>query len=233
MPNQGSTQMLGSCSCPPDYCEVRDGPLAVDAEQMEACRIEAGARALTEQSREALEKKEGSRIDRDSLFVEMAELWSRRSTCLRGHTAAVIVRDRRPISVGYNGAPPGLPHCTEVGCEVDQRELEKYVERARAGQPPPSEEAIRAEALGATLERYGCQRTVHAELNAIAWAARAGIETKGATMYALSQPCLRCAQAIISAGITELVWKNEYRVQRLDLLEAAGVEVRRVDGRGD
>jgi dCMP deaminase len=186
------------------------------------------------------------RIDRNQLFMEMAELWSRRSTCLRGHTAAVIARPegieagdpRIPlpeflhsyrglhvVGIGYNGAPPGLPHCTEVGCDVGPSPTELIkpglVENFPLGAYAEAEQALRPQLQWET----GCRRAVHAELNAIAHAARYGTPTQGCVMYTLSAPCLKCAQAIISAGIVEVRWKNEYRAQRLDLLAEAGVKV--------
>ena len=125
-----------------------------------------------------------------------------RGTCPRASVGAVIVRDDRVISMGYNGAPPGESHCDVVGCE----------------------EPIEASADGTRFPGSGCQRAVHAELNAISWAARAGVATEGATMYCTHAPCRTCAQAILSAGIIGLVYEREYRAQALDILRFIRVE---------
>lgn len=131
------------------------------------------------------------KTSRDRLFMDIAERFAEQSTCTRGNVGAVIVRDRRIISCGYNGSPPGHPHCTEVGCD------------------PPD----------------GCLRTIHAEANAILWAARAGIATFEATMYSTHAPCRTCAQAIAAAGIVNFYYHTPYREARLDLLRHAGVYV--------
>jgi dCMP deaminase len=134
-------------------------------------------------------------LDHNS-FLEVARVVSNASTCTRGNAGAVIVQDRRIVSTGYNGAPPGMPHCTDVGCDL------------------PGEGV------------YGCQRAIHAELNAIAWAARHGVATDGGIMYATHGPCLKCAQAILAAGIVEVHYIHPYRLtEGVELLDKATVFV--------
>lgn len=130
----------------------------------------------------------------DEMFMAMAHLVASRSTCNRGKIGAVIVEDRRPISIGYNGAPPGVKHCTDVGC----------------------------------MPEDGCERTIHGEANAIAWAARRGISVEGSTMYSTYSPCRMCANLIIASGISRFVYDNEYRLGRLDLLDAVNIEIKRM-----
>jgi dCMP deaminase len=139
-------------------------------------------------------KEDHHRLDRLAYLVAQIQLTARRSTCNRGQVGAIIVREGRIISQGYNGAPPGMPHCTDVGCE-------------------PAD---------------GCERTVHAEANAIAWAARAGISTEGASMYCTHGPCVNCAKLVASSGISTLSYLKDYHAQRLDILEATGVTVIRL-----
>lgn len=129
----------------------------------------------------------------DDMFMEMAYSVARRSTCNRGQVGTVIVQDRRPVSIGYNGAPPGMKHCTEVGCEPED----------------------------------GCERTIHAEANAIAWAARRGIRVEEATMYSTHSPCRMCANLIVAAGISKFVYDNDYRLGRLDILDQGFLLVHR------
>jgi dCMP deaminase len=131
----------------------------------------------------------------DDYFLMMAQVVATRATCDRKHVGAVIVRDRHPIATGYNGAPPGLPHCDEVG----------HLLREVDGRP-------------------SCQRATHAEQNAILTAARFGHRTDGATIYVTAQPCLNCAKAIITAGIQRVVWREGYPDPvSLEFLEAAGI----------
>ena len=137
------------------------------------------------------------RVTRDDVLMKTAELWALRSTCKKAN-GAVISKDGRIISIGYNGSPPGTPHCIDVGCLPD-----------REG---------------------GCIRTIHAELNAVAWAARIGVSTYGATVHCTTSPCLVCAKALIAAGIQEVVYRDLYRNPAgLDLLLAT---VERVRGYG-
>lgn len=133
------------------------------------------------------------RIDRDEMLMRVAVIVSNRGTCNRAQVGAVLARDGRIISTGYVGAPSGLPHCTDVGCD--------------------------------TSTYSGCLRTVHAEANAIAFAARYGISTDGSDLYCTHSPCGNCAKLIINAGISRLIYEMEYRdIKPLGLLAAAGIE---------
>lgn len=146
------------------------------------------------------------RPDRDKLYLDIAHVYATRGTCPRARVGAVIVRDRRIVSTGYNGAPPGLPHCSDVGCD-----------RGNAVQvAPEAPEEIKQ--LARYVESPGCKRAVHAELNAIAFAARNTVSTEDAVMYCTHAPCLPCAQAILSAGIIEVHYTKPYR-------DLAGVEL--------
>lgn len=117
----------------------------------------------------------------DHHFMDMAYLASSRGTCPRKRVGCVIVRDNRVISTGYNGSMPGQPHCDDAGC------LYLYGEDA------------------------GCQRTNHAEANAIAQAARFGISVEGATCYVTMSTCYTCLKLLISSGITRVVYHEAYR----------------------
>ena len=151
------------------------------------------------------------RISRGELYESLAQIVSTRSTCLRAQVGAVIIRDRRIISYGYNGAPPGMPHCTDVGC----LETTVYAEPIHASG---------ADLSGVEVRIPGCARAIHAEANAIAWAARAGISVEGAELYCTHGPCLSCAQLMLSAGIKFAWWAEDYRDMRgAELLRSAGV----------
>jgi dCMP deaminase len=134
------------------------------------------------------------RIPREILFGKIALLVAQRSTCPRKHVGAILVRDNRIISMGYNGSPSGMPHCEDIGCNIGPDNT--------------------------------CMMTVHAEANAIAFAAREGIQTKGSVLYVTAEPCLTCAKLIINAGIIRVVSLSKYKDHAgTILLKDAGIEV--------
>jgi len=128
-----------------------------------------------------------------------------RSNCRRRHVAAIIVRDRRIISTGYNGTPRGVRNCNEGGCP-------------RCSSATPS---------GRALDECLCS---HGEENAIVQAAYHGIAVKDATIYTTFSPCLQCAKMIINAGIREVVYCDRYSVDATAgaLLREAGVILRQL-----
>lgn len=141
------------------------------------------------------------RPDWDEYFLEIAQVVAKRSTCLRRQIGAVIVRDRRILTTGYNGAPSGLPHCLDIGCLRDE-----------LGIPSGT--------------RHEVCRALHSEMNAVIQAAQHGVSTKGATLYCTNQPCSMCARMLINAGIVRLVYTGEYPDEfAMSLFREAGVEV--------
>jgi len=135
----------------------------------------------------------------DDYFIDIARHVATRSTCLRRHVGAVIVKDKRILSTGYNGAPRGLPHCSETGCL-----------REKLGIPSGQRQEI-------------C-RGLHAEQNAIVQAALYGVAVEGAQIYCTHQPCITCAKMIINAGIVRVVFAQEYPDELgWSMLEEAGV----------
>lgn len=129
------------------------------------------------------------------IYMNLAGAVALQGTCPRAQVGAVLVRSGRPLSVGYNGAPPGMAHCKDNGCgTVD---VGTY---AQAVTSPPE----------ATIHQ-GCVNAVHAELNAIAWAARNGIRTEGATLYCTHEPCIPCGQALLSARVVKVYYSVPYR----------------------
>ena len=123
------------------------------------------------------------RPDNDTYFMSMAELVATRSTCLRRNVGAVIVKEKRVLSTGYNGAPKGLKHCAEVGCVRQQNNVE-------------------------TGTRHELCRGVHAEQNAVIQAAYFGVSIKDGTIYTTNFPCVMCAKILVNAGITEVVFRD-------------------------
>ena len=140
----------------------------------------------------------------DEYFLEMAKLVSKRSTCLRRQVGAVIVKDKRILATGYNGAPSGLEHCLDIGCLRDKLNV-------------PSG------------QRHELCRALHAEQNAIIQAAVHGTPLKGSILYLTNQPCIICAKMVINAGIKEIVIIGDYPDEMArDFLKQAGIEVRKL-----
>jgi dCMP deaminase len=142
----------------------------------------------------------------EEYFMEITRLVASRSTCRRRRVGAVLVKDKRILASGYNGAPSGLPHCLDVGC---LRELNKI----------PSG------------ERHELCRGLHAEQNVIIQAARHGIPIQGATLYCTTMPCNICAKMIINAGISTVHYEEGYDDElSQELLGDAGVKLIRCHG---
>ena len=139
----------------------------------------------------------------DDYFLDIVGIVASRATCIRRRVGAALVRDRRILATGYNGAPSGLRHCLEIGCLRERNNI-------------PSG------------ERHELCRGLHAEQNAIIQAALHGVGVKGATLYCTNHPCIICAKMIINAGITRIVVGGEYRDDLAEaMLAEANVEVNR------
>ncbi|MCX5678785.1 MAG: cytidine/deoxycytidylate deaminase family protein [Candidatus Omnitrophica bacterium] len=138
----------------------------------------------------------------DEYFLEIADLISRRSTCLRRRVGAVLVKDKRILATGYNGVPSKIRHCAEVGC-------------------------IREKLNVPSGERHELCRGLHAEQNAFLQAALHGTSVKDASLYSTTQPCVICAKMIINAGIKEIVICGDYPDKMSkDLLREAKIKIR-------
>ena len=145
------------------------------------------------------------RPDADEYFLNIVEVVSSRTTCLRRRVGAILVKDGHIIATGYNGSPKGLKHCEEVGCIRQQLNI-------------PSG------------ERYELCRAVHAEENAIVQAAYHGISTKDSILYCNYLPCVHCFKLIINAGIKEIIFrddtfKDEYRDT---IMNESNIKIRKV-----
>jgi dCMP deaminase len=146
-----------------------------------------------------------SRPTWDQYFLQLARQAATRSTCLRRQVGAVLVRDRRVLATGYNGAPRGVAHCLEVGCLRDELGI-------------PSG------------ERQELCRAIHAEQNALIQAAVHGVAVEGATLYTTLQPCILCAKMLINAGVREIHYVEGYPDDfSRQLLDEAGVSCIRTE----
>lgn len=148
---------------------------------------------------------DGGKLDRpswDEYYMEITRVVASRSTCVRRHVGAVIVKGQRLLCTGYNGAPCGLPHCGEpgVGC-------------IRAANQVPSG------------QRQELCRGLHAEQSAVVQAAMYGVPIQGATIYSTHQPCSACTKILINAGIKRIVYQHGYPDKLAEQLVAeAGIE---------
>ena len=141
------------------------------------------------------------RLSWDDYFMEITRLVAKRTTCLRRQVGAVIVRDKRILATGYNGAPRGLPHCEETGCL-----------REKLGIPSGQKQEL-------------C-RGLHAEQNAIIQAALSGVSIADSQLYSTLHPCIVCAKMIINAGIKRVIYEDSYPDSlSKEMLSQAGVEM--------
>ena len=138
-------------------------------------------------------------------FMTITAQVAERSTCPRAKVGAVIVRDKNILATGYNGAPAGLPHCTDVGCLL-------YTSKTPTGEAEEN-----------------CYRTIHAEINAIAQAAKNGASIRGGDIYITHTPCIHCLKVLLNTGIRRVYYGREYKLHTLaEILAHADVELEQV-----
>ena len=127
-------------------------------------------------------------------FMTITRQVAERSTCMRAKVGAVIVRDKNILATGYNGSPAGLPHCHEVGCLI-------YRSTTPAGEVEEN-----------------CFRTIHAEINAIAEAAKNGAGIRDADIYITHTPCIHCFKVLINTGIKRVFYEKPYKLHTIEEL---------------
>jgi dCMP deaminase len=154
----------------------------------------------------SMKKGERQRPSWDEEFMFSAISWAAKSSCAHFQTGAVIVKENRAISSGYNGAPPGIENCLKVGCRKDREHVD-FKEKGR-----------------------GVCRGNHAEINAMNQIARADL--KGTSLYTVYYPCSGCAKAIVGNGIREVIYSKIYEEPDClteELFKEAGIKMRRLD----
>ncbi len=135
----------------------------------------------------------------DDYFMSITELVAQRSTCLRRKVGAILVKDKRILATGYNGAPTGLKHCLETGCLREKLHI-------------PSG------------QRHELCRALHAEQNVLIQAAYYGIPVAGSTLYCTNLPCIICTKMLINAGITAIYYSSGYADEMSEgMLKEAGI----------
>ena len=141
----------------------------------------------------------------DEYFLKMSFLVAERSTCLRHHVGAIIVRNKRILTTGYNGAAKGVKDCLELGCLRNEKGI-------------PSG------------ERHEICRAIHAEQNAIIQAGLCGVNISDSVIYCTHSPCILCAKMIVNAQIKKFVTYGEYSDKSFEeLFKEAGVEYKKID----
>jgi len=142
----------------------------------------------------------------DKYFMKLAEVVKSRADCTRRRVGALIVKDFRIISTGYNGTPHGIPNCSEGGCKRCLRRDKKEID---------------------WFEYEESCICIHAEQNAIIQAAYQGASTNGATLYSTVSPCSTCVKMIINAGIKRVICRGKHHDQEgMKLLTKVGIEVK-------
>lgn len=131
-------------------------------------------------SGDSRETSAGMRVSKREYLMGFAEHAATRSTCPRRAVGAVFVRDGRVLATGYNGSMPGEAHCTDDGCLHVPEDSER------------------------------CRRTIHAEVNALAHAARNGVALEGASLYVTTKPCWDCYKLCRAAGIHRVFYLEDY-----------------------
>jgi len=139
----------------------------------------------------------------EEYFMDITHLVAKRSTCLRRQVGALLVKDKKILATGYNGAPARLEHCLEIGCLREQQSV-------------PSG------------ERHELCRGLHGEQNAIIQAAYHGVAIRGATLYCTNHPCVICSKMLINAGIERIVYEEGYADDlAAQMLKESGINVER------
>jgi dCMP deaminase len=131
------------------------------------------------------------RKDWDTYFLDIAYMAATRSQCLRRHVGAVLVQGKKLLGTAYNGAPMGVPDCTEAGCML----AEEYEIQVIDGKE-------------SAIKKQRCIRTIHAEQNLLLFTDRA--DREGSSVYVTDQPCWTCANMLANSGVREIVYHRPY-----------------------
>lgn len=148
----------------------------------------------------------------DKTFIEIAELFAQHSTCQKRQVGAVLIKNKRIISCGYNGTPSGMPHCNSFFKSEDECKI-------------PAGDGF------SLHHKFSAKYELHAEQNCIAFAAKTGIPIDDdCTLYVTTAPCTDCAKLIVAAGIKKVVYKYSYKnSDGVEFLREANVEIVKED----
>ncbi|OMC69056.1 CMP deaminase [Paenibacillus sp. FSL H7-0326] len=154
------------------------------------------------------------RKDWDTYFMDIAYMVSTRSRCPRRHVGAVLVQGKKLLGTAYNGAPMGVPDCSEAGCMIS----EAYELTIQDGKE-------------VMVKKQRCVRTIHAEQNLLLFTDRA--DREGSSVYVTDEPCWTCANMLANSGITEIVFHRPYpkdTTKVRQMMEHKGIAFRSLSG---
>ncbi|OAB43071.1 deoxycytidylate deaminase [Paenibacillus antarcticus] len=132
-----------------------------------------------------------TRKDWDTYFMDIAYMVSTRSRCSRRHVGAVLVQGKKLLGTAYNGAPMGMPDCSEAGCMISEEVSLVHIDGEQQ-----------------MIKKQRCIRTIHAEQNLLLFTDR--IDREGSTVYVTDEPCWTCANMLANSGIVEIVFHRSY-----------------------
>lgn len=154
-------------------------------------------------------------------FMNMAFEVARRSTCARIQVGCVLVKDKRVVSMGYNGSAPGALHCCDYFDELFETSFYKNYKSIDVFK--------KRDFFKGKHKIYADEHEIHAEMNAISFAAKSGISTNNALIYCTDSPCIHCAKILIQAGIKGVYYKELYTEEGLSLLKKNGkIKVKKI-----
>jgi dCMP deaminase len=161
-----------------------------------------------------MDSRSAQRKDWDTYFMDIAYMVSTRSLCSRRHVGSVLVQGKKLLGTAYNGAPMGVPDCSEAGCMI----AEEY-------------EVEEVDGKEQMVKKQRCIRTIHAEQNLLLFTDR--IDREGSTVYVTDQPCWTCANMLANSGIREIVFHRSYPKDSdkvTKLMEQKGITFRSLEG---
>ncbi|MBP1999129.1 dCMP deaminase [Paenibacillus shirakamiensis] len=153
------------------------------------------------------------RKDWDTYFMDIAYMVSTRSRCSRRHVGAVLVQGKKLLGTAYNGAPSGVPDCSEAGCMI----AEDY-------------ELLTVEGQEQMIKKQRCIRTIHAEQNLLLFTDR--VDREGSSVYVTDEPCWTCANMLANSGIIEVVFHRAYLKDSrkvTDMMNQKGIVFRQLE----
>jgi len=158
-------------------------------------------------------QQDSLRKDWDTYFMDIAYMVSTRSRCSRRHVGALLVQGKKLLGTAYNGAPMGVPDCSEAGCMI----VEEY-------------ETAVVDSKEQMVKKQRCIRTIHAEQNLLLFTDR--IDREGSTIYVTDQPCWTCANMLANSGVIEIVYHRPYLKDSgkvIELMEKKGITFRALE----
>lgn len=166
------------------------------------------------------------RIGLHQMFMNIAFEVSKRSTCARVNVGALIVKNQRIISMGWNGSPAGKEHCSDYFYERFQQERDNYSSSITYSLWKDLKE------FKDEHHEFAVENEIHGEMNAILFAAKNGISIEGSDLYVTWSPCIDCSKSLLQVGIKNVYYHNLYDREPIgiEFLEKNGIKCFKIDG---